>query len=445
MKVWSLRGIKVLLLFIIVFNFAGIFWLLHPKYFKGIQRYSQQRKKLKSPPVKKSTPAPSFAPTVLKSVNPRTANREWNKSTSELRITYEDPSCDAPVKSVAFIKTHKTGSTTLAHILNRFGYQRNLSFVLHNNRTNGHIVYSPITKNSPKEQFLKPLYVTKGHYRKYKYDMITVHIKYNRPVMDKFMKPDTRYITLLRDPATQFESSFVHFQFDDAFPRKVKEKLKNLKIDERLREWFRNATDYRDKLKKLKWEGEKGLRYFYAQNNQIFDLGLDTEYHTNDTLVEAYISKIEKEFDLVLITEYFEESLLVMKKQFCWDLEDILFISKNQRSEKAKNYTVSVLMRQQMREWNSVDYKLYQHFNSTLWKKVKDYGKHFEEDLENFREKLKEVFANCTSGFYFIARGHHWQNVNYRPLRKSGQFCKLIAEHKRTLAIQVRERQLKEA
>lgn len=212
--------------------------------------------------------------------------------------------CDSPVGSVAFIKTHKTGSTTLGHIMNRFGYQRNLSFVLHNRRSNGHLVYSSITEKSPEKQFLKPLNAPLGNYTKYKYDMITVHIRYNRQAMDSFMKPSTRYITVLRDPGTQFESAFVHFQFDDAFPPEIKSKLTYAKTDDRLREWFRNATVYLQNLKEKRWEGKKGLRYFYAQNNQIFDLGINVQYHTNQSLVREYVSRLDTEFDMILITEY---------------------------------------------------------------------------------------------------------------------------------------------
>ena len=108
-----------------------------------------------------------------------------------------------------------------------------------------------------------------------------------------------------------------------------------------MEEWFRHPDEYLEKLKTLSWDGAKGLRFFYARNNQIFDLGLDVDKHGNETTVDDYIEKLTKELDMVIITEYIEESLLVMKKQFCWSLEDILFIAKNERSELAKNYTIT--------------------------------------------------------------------------------------------------------
>ncbi|KAJ8048916.1 Galactosylceramide sulfotransferase [Holothuria leucospilota] len=350
--------------------------------------------------------------------------------------------CHSPAEAIAFIKTYKTGSTTVGHIMNRFGYQRNLSFVLNKRKSNGHLMIKNISSKSPRSEFLKPLNVTSGNYKDYKYDMISVHIRYNRRAMNTFMKPYTRFITIIRDPGYQFESAFVHFQFDDAFPIEVKESLKHANTLDRLQEWFRNSTFYVNKLKELKYSGIKGLRYFYAQNNQIFSLGLDVFLHSNRTAVENYISKLDAELDMVLITEYLEESLLVMKRQFCLQVDDILFIPKNQRTEKAKNYTIPRSLYDKMRQWNSVDYQLYQHFNATLWRKVEEYGQNFTKDLQEFRQQLQAVFKNCTKGVFFKRQGHYFENVNYNPVQNASELCQLLAEHKQSLMDKIRKRQL---
>ena len=38
------------------------------------------------------------------------------------------------------------------------------------------------------------------------------------------------------------------------------------------------------------------------------------------------INILHNEFDIVLITERFYESLVVMKEELCWNLQDILFL-----------------------------------------------------------------------------------------------------------------------
>jgi len=54
----------------------------------------------------------------------------------------------------------------------------------------------------------------------------------------------------------------------------------------------------------------------------MFDFGLDYQFYQNLTAVKEYIAFLEKEFDLVKIMEYFEESTVLMKCLLCWKFED---------------------------------------------------------------------------------------------------------------------------
>ena len=56
------------------------------------------------------------------------------------------------------------------------------------------------------------------------------------------------------------------------------------------------------------------------KNYQIYDLGLEPEFHDNFTAVNEWIKKLQRELSLVLINEYFDESLLVMRKLFLFFL-----------------------------------------------------------------------------------------------------------------------------
>ena len=52
--------------------------------------------------------------------------------------------------------------------------------------------------------------------------------------------------------------------------------------------------------------------YFRAQNYMAFDLGLDFEDNSQEYIQKA-ISLMEQRFGLVLLTDYFEESLILLK------------------------------------------------------------------------------------------------------------------------------------
>jgi len=46
-------------------------------------------------------------------------------------------------------------------------------------------------------------------------------------------------------------------------------------------------------------------------------------------------------------------------------------------------------------KWARPDLLLYEHFNQTLWRKIRSYGDGFWKDLDEFRNRLKEVYTNC--------------------------------------------------
>ena len=60
-----------------------------------------------------------------------------------------------------------------------------------------------------------------------------------------------------------------------------------------------------------------------GKNQQLWDLGTtDIEMEDAGT-VQAKISRFDSEFDLVLIAEYFDESLVLLAQILCWDLSDV--------------------------------------------------------------------------------------------------------------------------
>ena len=54
-----------------------------------------------------------------------------------------------------------------------------------------------------------------------------------------------------------------------------------------------------------------------GRNSMMFDLGLDLKYFENFTAVAEYIQFLDKEFDMIMIMDYFDESLVMMKRMLC--------------------------------------------------------------------------------------------------------------------------------
>ena len=110
--------------------------------------------------------------------------------------------------------------------------------------------------------------------------------------------------------------------------------------------------------------------------------------------VDGAIRSMEKDFDLVLLTEYFDESLILMKREFCWSFNDLVYFKQNVR---ARRKPISPKNAQRIQNWNSGDLELYRYFNRTLWTKIEKYGRvEFQNDLKEFRRLNKEIVEQCS-------------------------------------------------
>ncbi|XP_070552826.1 galactosylceramide sulfotransferase-like [Ptychodera flava] len=299
------------------------------------------------------------------------------------------------VERIIYIKTHKTASTTLSSIIQRWGYLNGVNFAL---PINGH-TFSPTVRFN--QMMVKP--VPSRHY-----SILTNHARYYRPEMEKVV-PNALYITILRDPTAQLESAFGYYKM-----------AQQLRLDK-----YKNPfAKFMDDPQKYLTSRRDFHLWTQMRNGQIFDLGLDHRFHDNDTVVDAKIEALSKEFRMVLITEYFDESLLVLKNILCWDMDNILYLSNSIRG-RTLHYRMSGDLIKKTRDWNKADLKLYEHFNSSLWTKIRDYGPNFEKDLAKFRRELELVKQRC------IVPNRYRAITDFREerlvlKRGAGSFCKYL-------------------
>lgn len=193
------------------------------------------------------------------------------------------------------------------------------------------------------------------------------HARYNRPAMDIVMRSDTKYITILRDPVNQFESTFNYMELYRDF---------NLpKFPNPMEVFLKNPYGHLQNLTKRVKSLPESINL--VRNGMFFDLGFSSLMGSRkDSELRSAIANIEKEFSLVLIMEYFDESLVLLKREFCWDLDDVIYIKQNQRKHgnNTSHNFISAQLRRRIRNWNRADALLYEHFNKTFWEKIKRHG-----------------------------------------------------------------------
>ena len=271
-----------------------------------------------------------------------------------------------PVHHILFLKTHKTGSSTMANIFFRYGDSRNLTFVLSPSTLLGWPHKFHITH--PLRLFSKVP------------NILCSHARFNKKPMNwLFPRETSKYVTILRNPVDNFESVFNFAQLGKQF----------------------GFGDNLDALEKFLTKGidydstHKGLMTHLSRNPMMFDLGLSPKFYQNLTAVKKYIRFLNKEFDLVMIMDYFDESLVLMKRLLCWELEDILYVKLNARLDKEIAKDLSKTVQENIKRWNMADVLLFDHFNATFWRKVKMEGPSFDDDLAAFRRKKENIKSLC--------------------------------------------------
>lgn len=195
-----------------------------------------------------------------------------------------------------------------------------------------------------------------------------------------FPKDASKYITIIRNPVTQFESIFNYMGVGSVYGF-GKEPTESLKAFLKKGIEFKDITKTRSSV--------------LARNPQMFDLGLSYKFYQDAKAIKDYIAFLEKEFDLVMISDYFDESAVLMKRLLCWELDDILHVKTNERLDKEKAVGMSDEIKENIRRWNKADTLLFEHFNQTLWRRIEMEGKAFYDDLAKFRRMKEEIRSKC--------------------------------------------------
>ena len=201
--------------------------------------------------------------------------------------------------------------------------------------------------------------------------------RYNQTSMRLLMPPDTKFFTILRHPISRFESAFL---FED-----IPALLGISSSSNPFYQILHRLDRYKSNVNTM----------YTLRNGMSFDLGLEPEDFENTQVIRNFISSVERDFDLVLLLEYFDESLVLLKHHFCWSLEDVLYLRHNARVRSFKKHHIPKQFRDRFLQWNKADVFLYQHFNRTFWKKVDSQGENFWHEVHLLRKRSLEMKEEC--------------------------------------------------
>ena len=298
-----------------------------------------------------------------------------NKSTTSPSINLSIPSC-SPVVNIVFIKVHKAGSTTMANIFLRYAYKNNLSVAVPAGADKVWLGWpGQISRNR-----IMPPYPGSG--RKEEYNILAHHSVYNEQLMGKIMPMDSMYTAIIRQPYEHFLSSFRYLH--------VAAKL-NIKSEDPLAEFLKDPNKYE------KLDREYGFPVSLTKNTMAYDMGIAPKMYNNKTFLSNYITHLDTRFRLVLILEYLEESVILLKRFMCWTLEDVIYSKVLPMGDDGTHRLTehTALLRKQLHKWSAADYMLYDYFNKTLWRKIGQETDDFAAEVVHLKETLALVVSHC--------------------------------------------------
>lgn len=195
------------------------------------------------------------------------------------------------------------------------------------------------------------------------------------------MPQDTFYFSILKNPVAMMESIFIYYKSIPAFHK------------------ARSLDDFLDNG----WRGYNTSlpNNHYARNILTFDFGFDNNVATEtpgglETRGAKAIDAIEQDFHLILISEYFDESMILLKRALCWSLDDVVSFKLNSRSERTR-HMLSPHTADKIRAWNALDWQLYLHFNITFWRRVDTTvgREEMRREVTRLQERRAELAKTC--------------------------------------------------
>ncbi|XP_064104033.1 galactose-3-O-sulfotransferase 3-like [Macrobrachium nipponense] len=244
------------------------------------------------------------------------------------------------------------------------------------------------------------------------------------------MKEGAAWVTILREPASLFESLWNYFDMHQ--------------VDVFFQFYHVNLT-YFSKALSLTGVNRRGIGI--GLNQMTFDMGYKMPIAMKPgELLQSFQEKDDL-FDLVMIAERFDESLVLLKHLMCWSTEDIAYVKLNFRGGTTDSPPLPQWVKLRLRKLNYQDAMLYDYFRGVFNQKVRDFGREkMRLEVQELRKANARLFDECLADEleeWDSETNARWENRNIVgwKVKNNATKCRLLVMPETTLTDFVRKRQ----
>jgi hypothetical protein len=209
------------------------------------------------------------------------------------------------------------------------------------------------------------------------------------------LREDIPAFTIVRDPVQGFESMF-HF------------------LDPKLHKFY-GVKDIHDMILIIQSRSpltnqtlSRRMDGVIGRNQMAWDMGLSPEIFDDEIVITKEIERLDREFDLVMVANRMEESLVLLKHLLNWPLENVVHLNLNRRKPE-KSSVLSVEEREVLSDWLAADVRIYEHFSRRFEERLAEFNRKHSTmpaflsglfEMESAMEREKQLLVEANKQLY---------------------------------------------
>lgn len=282
-----------------------------------------------------------------------------------------------PIASLGYLKTHKTGSSTLSTVVNRISDASSLTRMHPNNDIylGWPGAFPGVHQPSPHHQF----------------DVIANHGVYDYEAYASYLKPNPLVFTILREPISRAISAFNYWPHP-ARPITWHHTIEKLQGIDR-------ASSDRTFLAKF----GNGLAYDLGWYRGEEAYGNGNTAHDHDaTHIAAFVHDLNSTIDLAIMLEELDEGLVLLGRLAGLSVVELAYYPMKTTSHgRPEKVYPSDSERAELEQYLEIDAAIYEHFRAkfaTTWAAARAADPTIDDDLALLRCLNAQLAAGCASG-----------------------------------------------